>query len=112
MASQGSGELWLMEDVRVEVGGPAPFATLYPLINMPGADPDAARPSAARLLDLVGLHVARRCGARRKGSGLNCRETPVTDATGGCWRTTFGDWKCTMNGRSGATVSPTRPRRG
>jgi hypothetical protein len=100
-----------MEDVAVEVGGPAPFATLYPLITMPGVDP--AKPVHPLWGSWTWSVCMLRADAARGGKdpGLNCRETPVGDATGGCWRTTFGDWKCAMNGRSGATVAPTRPRR-
>jgi hypothetical protein len=108
-ASQSSGELWLMEDVRVEMGGPTDYAAMYPLITMTGAD------TTKKVYPIRGSWTWSTCmlraDAARKGNpDLNCREAGVSEATGACWQTTFGDWKCAMNGRTGDSVSPTRPR--
>jgi len=109
--NSGSGELWLMENTRVEVGGPQPYAALYNTLTM--ADADVSKP----VYPVRGSWTWATCiSTRDAGSGgrnasLNCRETDVGDATGACWQTTFGDWACTMNGRSGATRQGTRAPR-
>lgn len=109
-ASESSGELWLVEDLKVEIGGATPFAAMYRLVTMREAD------TSKRVYPIRGSWTWSTCISRRDAGlrgadpGLNCRETPVSGATGACWQTTFGDWKCTMNGTSGAIKSPTRPR--
>lgn len=107
--SMSTGESWLVEDLRVEVGGPTRFAAMYNAVTMPDAD---TRKSVYPIRGSWTWSVCKlRADAKIYGDpNLNCRETPVTRATGACWQTTFGDWKCTMNGTSGDTRSPVRPR--
>lgn len=107
--STSSGESWLVEDLQVQVGGATRFAAMYNEVTMP--DADTRKP----VYPIRGSWTWSVCKLRRDARiygdpNLNCRETPVTRATGACWQTTFGDWKCTMNGTSGTTRSPTRPR--
>jgi hypothetical protein len=107
--NSGSGELWLMENTVVDSIGPAQhFTTLYNVLTM--ANADTTKP----------VHVIKGSWRwvvciSRKGAGanadVNCRETPVTGATGGCWRTTAGEWACAMNGRSGETRQGVRAPR-
>ena len=109
-ASMSSGESWLLEDLKVEVGGPTTYAAMYPLITMQGAD------VRKRTYPIRGSWTWSTC-ILRKDAGIygnanqNCRETPVGNATGACWQTTFGDWKCAMNGSSGDTRRNLPPRR-
>ena len=107
--STSTGESWLVEDLQVQVGGPTSFAAMYNAITMPDAD---TRKSVYPIRGSWTWSVCKlRADAKIYGDpNMNCRETPVSRATGACWQTTFGDWKCTMNGTSGATRSPTRPR--
>lgn len=107
--SMASGESWLVEDLQVQVGGPTSFAAMYNAVTMPDAD------TRKKVYPIRGSWTWSVCKLRADAKiygdpNLNCRETPVTQANGACWQTTFGDWKCTMNGTSGATRSPTRPR--
>lgn len=107
--STSSGESWLAEDVKVQIGGPTKFAAMFRSISMPDAD------TRKQVYPIRGSWTWSIC-ILRKDAGiygnpdLNCRETPVTGATGACWQTTFGDWKCTMNGTSGETRTELRPR--
>lgn len=107
--STSTGESWLVADLQVQVGGATSFAAMYNAVTMPDAD---TRKSVYPIRGSWTWSVCKlRKDARIYGDpNMNCRETPVTRATGACWQTTFGDWRCTMNGTSGATVSPTRPR--
>ena len=103
------GESWLVEDLQVEIGGPTSFAAMYNAVTMPDAD------TTKRVYPIRGSWTWSVCKLRKDAKiygnpDLNCRETPVTRATGACWQTTFGDWKCTMNGSSGETRQNVRPR--
>ncbi|MDE2462321.1 MAG: hypothetical protein KGO02_01210, partial [Alphaproteobacteria bacterium] len=95
-------QFWLLEHVKVEVGkGVVPTGTYY----IPRADQDpnakdyAIRGSLDRYL----------CSKQNKGVmignelqfnniGHNCTVWHESHATGDCYRTTFGDWKCYMHG--------------
>ena len=33
-----------------------------------------------------------------RNSGHNCMMTHFPDASGACWKTTFGDWECSLAG--------------
>lgn len=107
--STASGESWLVEDLQVQVGGPTSFAAMYNAVTMPDAD---TRKSVYPIRGSWTWSICiLRADAKIYGdANLNCRETPVTQATGACWQTTFGDWRCQMNGTSGATRSKLRPR--
>ncbi|RYY27602.1 MAG: hypothetical protein EOP62_06280 [Sphingomonadales bacterium] len=107
--SMSSGESWLVEDLQVQVGGPTSFVAMYNSVTMPDAD------TTKRVYPIRGSWTWSICMLRADAKiygdpNLNCRETPVTQASGACWQTTFGDWRCQMNGTSGDTVKPKRPR--
>ena len=106
-AYDASGELWLMEDVDVEVGGARPFMEMYNVIDMP--DADTTKP----VHPIKGGWTWAVCTTRADAADPdgNCRETDVSAATGACWVTRAGDWRCFMNGRSGETRGPTAPPR-
>ncbi|GAP36228.1 hypothetical protein ABXN37_13830 [Piscinibacter sakaiensis] len=110
--SASSGELWLMEDLAVEIGSGQPFKAFYNTYTM--ADADTSKP----VHPIRGSYTWSVCMLRkdavvaRRDPDQNCRETAVNDAKGVCWRTAFGDWRCSMTGRSGETRTPTRPRSG
>ena len=111
-ANSGSGELWLMENTLVDSVGPAQhFTTLYNVIVM--AHADTTKPVHV----IKGSWTSVVCMSRKDagyGGGnpdLNCRETAATGASGGCWRTTSGEWACAMSGRSGETRQGVRAPR-
>ena len=110
-AAMASGELWLMENVVVQIGGARPYLEQYESVVMP--DADVAKP----VYPVRGSWTWAVCISRHDaaiGGGnpdLNCSESDVRDAKGACWQTTFGDWQCTMNGTTGATRQGTAPPR-
>jgi hypothetical protein len=108
--SESTGELWLMENVNVEVGGPTTYAAMYQKIIMQEAD--TTKPVYPIRGSWTWSTCILRSDAGRGGAdpNLNCREADVTAATGGCWRTTFNDWKCTMNGTTGSRSALVKPR--
>lgn len=107
--SMASGESWLVEDLQVQVGGPTSFAAMYNSVTMPDAD------TRKKVYPIRGSWTWSVCILRKDAKiygdpNKNCRETPVTQATGACWATTFGDWRCQMNGTSGTTQTKLPPR--
>ena len=110
-ANQSSGELWLMERANVQVGGAMPFKTAYNTWTMQGADTTKAvyplRASWTMVMCRNRADLARYSPA---DAARNCSETDYT-GDGVCWRTTFGDWDCTVTGRTGATRQKTAPPR-
>lgn len=108
--SESSGELWLMEDIQVEIARPTTFVVMYQKIIM--ADADTTKP----VYPIRGSWTWSVCKLRKdaglfgQNPDLNCQESEVTGATGGCWITTFDDWKCTMNGQTGSAKPQMRPR--
>lgn len=110
-ASSASGALWLVEDIRVEIGAAAEFRTYYNTFVM--AHADTTKP----VYPLKGSWTWSKCILRKDaaiGGGdpnLNCRESPVTNSAGVCWRKTAGDWTCNLfSGSTGAQGPLTRPR--
>lgn len=107
-ASNSTGELWLAEDVAIDVGGGVPFETMFLEFNMQDADVTKA------VHPIRGGWTWSKCKERAGGGvadpALNCTEIPVTNAKGGCWQTVYGEWKCWMNGSSGSESGPVAPR--
>ena len=102
------GELWLMQNLKVAVGGPIPFVTAYNSYVMPEAD------VRVRTFPIRGSRTWSICKTRHDAGiygnpDLNCYETDVAAAKGVCWKTTFGDWKCLLTGSASGRRDPTRP---
>ena len=83
--------IWLLEDVTVDVG--KGVVTHY--ITKADQDPNG------RVYALRGSLKQYLCHKVQHGefenAGKNCALTPKTSTTGKCYRTTFGDWTCSMN---------------
>jgi hypothetical protein len=86
--------LYLVEDVRVEVGGSRPY---NPNMDLNVPDIDVAFP----LYSIRGGMVTYQCvevnpDFSNSAPGRNCNRTNQPDAKGYCYRTTFADWRCNM----------------
>ncbi len=108
-AYDSSGELWLMEKANIQVGGGMPFVTAYNTWTMQGAD------TTKQVFPLRGSWTMVMCRNRAdlarysaQDAQRNCSETDY-QGDGVCWRTTFGDWDCTVTGRTGAQRQKTAP---
>jgi len=92
----------LMQNVNVQIGAPRSFD---PETDSRLKEIDAQAP----ILPLTGRAMSYFCSSVAFGlyhAGTNCAVTPMPQVNGRCWRTTFGDWKCsldepTANSRSG-----------
>lgn len=89
-----AGHLYLIEDVRLQIGSSRPyqFGDGYPEIdrNMP-------------LYPIRGGWVEYQCSNIKTYPGAapnNCTVFDKANGTGVCYRTTFGDWRCQMQGAS------------
>ncbi len=87
------GYLFLAEHATVQVGRGVPFreAGLYETGNI---DPNGKVYAIRGSYDQYLCTPLSRYGAVR---GHNCAAWHETHATGYCYRTTFGDWKCNMS---------------
>lgn len=94
---ESGGELWLMKDVAVRLGAGRPFDILSDITMK---EVDVSRP----VHDVRGSFTWSQCIPRSsaqsygKDPDRNCTERVVPAATGGCWRTTFGEWGSTLGG--------------
>lgn len=102
--------LYLLEDVKVEVGGGTPLLQM-PMIHRPGgADMNGI------VYSIRGSFKQYQCGVVHldgilKNAGKNCRVYETPKATGTCFRDNFGEWSCSMMGESGyGTADQPGPR--
>jgi hypothetical protein len=107
-ASEASGELWLMQNLKVEVGKAMSFLVAYDQYIMAAAD------TTKRVYPIRGSFDWAICITMRDAGiygnpNENCKASRVPTATGVCWQTTFGDWKCTINGAAEARRPTKRP---
>jgi hypothetical protein len=85
---------WITQDVKVEMGSPRAF--IYRT--------DASWPeidTSSKVIPLRGSltgYVCTAIGSVGGVQGKNCMKSVVASATGACWKTTFGDWKCNEDG--------------
>ncbi len=95
LEGEGYGaNMYLLEDVRVEVGKGTPYKELD----------KGARPSDGDFDGIVyrirGSYKQYQCSkpsAIMNNKGKNCNLFDNPQATGTCYRTGFGDWKCNMH---------------
>ena len=86
-------QLTLLEDVVVQVAAKGrPYNPGHE--SMPEIDTDQA------IYALRGSFVRYRCSKPDpdilQNVGKNCSSVEQPNAIGNCWKTTFGDWRCTM----------------
>ena len=85
--------IYLLQDVSVEAGGTRPFNSFA---DGYATDIDAS----AKVLPIRGSLAGYTCGAisdmAPSNRGSNCVVEVSRAAKGGCWRTTFGTWSCSM----------------
>ena len=105
--------LYLMEDVKVEVGKARPFRgggmSGGVDINMPDVDPSQP------VYPIRGSFQQYQCNNPKTSispEGKNCDQSNIPKASGVCYRTTFGDWTCTLGSDNPAVDLTTHVRKG
>ncbi len=87
------GVLMLTENMKVQVGSAVPLADIAPQDR-----PDDAKVGGS-LYPIRGsyeLYICEKASKLLGNLGKNCSTFDNARATGSCYRTAFGDWKCYM----------------
>lgn len=90
----GGGDLYLVENVRVQVGAGIPYAAIREQRSL--EEIDVRYPVYPIRGSLVRYQCQDRITAARVATA-NCSTYSEPNATGYCYKTAFGDWKCYMN---------------
>ncbi len=110
------GNLFLAENMKVEVGAGVPYQTAG-VIGVEDIEPDgkiyAIRGSYDQYLCAPVNSTGYVFNGQRQGVnvGRNCSLWHATHATGHCYRTSFGDWKCAMFDSDARIISDQPPPR-
>jgi hypothetical protein len=81
--------IFLVTDLTVEVGPPRKFM----MSQDAGPDIDVTAP----VYPIQGTGTGWRClSTRSLPAGQNCGKHVASPGVGECWRTPFGDWRCSM----------------
>ncbi len=107
---ESRGLLYLMQDVKVEIGKGTPFRDLAN-INRPGtADPDGS------IYQIRGSYKQYACSPVQEkaayqlaNAGKNCILYDEPKATGSCFRDNFGEWICKWDFASNRGTSDQAP---
>jgi hypothetical protein len=94
------GFIYLLENVTVEIGKGVPLLELSRGARPTDGDPDGVVYPIRGSLKEYQCAVASDGGAlgpRYNNIGKNCNVYDEPKATGTCYRTTFGDWHCSMS---------------
>ncbi len=94
----GGGDLYLVENVKVEVGGGIPYAAIIGHRSL--SEIDVKHPVYPIRGSLLRYQCQNRLTAARVPDA-NCNTYNEPKATGYCYKTTFGDWRCYMNDSAG-----------
>ena len=90
----GGGDLYLVENLKVEVGGGVPYSAIMRQRTL--NEVDVTQPVYPLRGSLLRYQCQDRVTAARVATA-NCNTSHEPNATGYCYRTTFGDWSCYMN---------------
>jgi len=106
MDSVSATGLALVQDVKLEMGSPRVFV-YYTDAGLAGVDLNA------KIYPLRGSYTGYFCklsSASLDPGGQNCIKTVVPVAQGWCWKSSFGDWSCKMQGAAPEMVNSVGPK--
>lgn len=89
----------LVQDVKIEMGKARPFV-YYSDAGLSGVD------LTAQVIPLRGSYTSYLCNtiSNMAPVGHSCMKSPVPMAVGACWKTSFGDYKCKLQGAPGGSL--------
>jgi hypothetical protein len=92
--------LFLYEDAKLQIGAPRAYL-LTSDSYLPQIDPTAI------VYPIRGSYTYYACTGINNlvPAGRQCTRRPVPQALGMCWKTSFGDWKCYMQGNVSTEVA-------
>ena len=106
MDSKSYTGLGLIQDVKLEMGSSRPFV-YWTDAGLAGIDLNA------KVYELRGSYTGYFCtlvSASLNPPGQNCIKSVVPKAQGWCWKTSFGDWSCKMQGGAPDMVNGPGPK--
>ena len=106
MDSLSATGLGLIQDVKLDMGSSRPFV-YWTDAGLAGIDLNA------KVYELRGSYTGYFCtlvSASLNGPGKNCIKSAVPKAQGWCWKTTFGDWSCKLQGGAPDMVNGPGPK--
>lgn len=91
--------IYLASDVVIQVGSARAF-------NYSLDSSATAIDTRAPVFDIRGTYTSYQCGVQSTmlnafANTHNCNKDVYTTAQGACWKDTFGDWHCSMAGKTG-----------
>ncbi|HEY3800880.1 MAG TPA: hypothetical protein VGL58_21205 [Caulobacteraceae bacterium] len=105
MEKYANGDLYLVANAVVQIGKSRPYSSWY---DSGHGDIDVSR----AVYPIQGHYTAYQCTRHDRMLGQdparNCIRTDVTQATGVCYLSTFGEWHCGMIG-TGAMMQGLQP---
>ncbi len=108
MESVWSNDLYLVENVKVEVGGGISYAAIIGQYSLDQIDVKYP------VYPIRGSFLKYQCQDPETAyvgpPDTNCTTYNQPKATGYCYKTTFGDWRCNMADRSGTETENVRRR--
>jgi hypothetical protein len=99
MDAQSAFGVGLVQEVKIEMGKSRPF--LYSSdAGLSGID------LTAQVIPLRGSYTSYLCNtiSNMAPVGHSCMKSPVPMAVGACWKTSFGDYKCKLQGAPGGSL--------
>lgn len=105
----GGGDLYLVENVKVQVGGGISYAAIMGQRSL--SEIDTKYPVYPIRGSLLRYQCMNRLTAARVPDA-NCNSYNEPKATGYCYKTTFGDWSCYMNDPNATTRYDVPPPKG
>jgi len=106
MDSVSATGLGLIQDVKLEMGSPRAFV-YYTDAGLAGVDLNA------QVYPLRGSYTGYFCSlssASLNPGGQNCLKSVVPVAQGWCWKTSFGDYQCKLQGGAPEMVNSVGPK--
>ena len=96
--------LGLIQDVKLEIGSSRPFV-YWTDAGLEGID------LKADVYPLQGSYTGYFCRliSNMAPAGQSCIKSVVPKAQGWCWKTSFGDWKCKLQGGAPTMVNAAAP---
>ncbi len=106
MDSLSATGLGLIQDVKLEMGSSRAFV-YYTDAGLAGVDLNA------KVYPLRGSYTGYFCtlsSASLNPGGQNCLKSAVPAAQGWCWKSSFGDWACKLQGGAPEMVNSVGPK--
>ena len=106
MDSVSATGLGLVQDVKLEMGSSRAFV-YYSDAGLAGVDLNA------KIYPLRGSYTSYFCtlsSASLNPGGQNCIKSVVPAAQGWCWKSSFGDWSCKLQGAAPEMVNSVGPK--